>query len=427
MKKILSTVAALGLVAGFATTAAALDFSVKGKYVVEGYHLSNAHEDGGMELSEETASDAYWMHTFQVIPTMKVNDSITMSGDIRLFKEAVWGASGDIDSDDDSYTDLDIDKIYMDYMSPVGKIRLGRVPVGTFGGWFLDTAASANRAMWFPNFMPENWTLLFLTQKNKEGDALSGMDDNDTDAYKVQLGHKGATGEAAIEYIYTRDAFNNTEVNDTNHIGVWGKYKLGTITLEAELAHKFGDKNAAADVDWDAWAGMIDVATTLGGIDAGLMYFYASGDDDGDTGDNEAALSAYKGTGDDFMPLYILTGDHTNLLNDDMSELTAAEALHPEIAAAGVHAFVLHAQYKASDRLTLNGAIGYAWAAEEQDGWDDEYGIEYNVGAAYKLLDNLTYEAHFGYLDTGDFVKGTDAAANTESVYLVSNHLSMKF
>ena len=40
MKKIFSTVAALGLVAGMATAASALDFSVTGKYTVEGYYIT---------------------------------------------------------------------------------------------------------------------------------------------------------------------------------------------------------------------------------------------------------------------------------------------------------------------------------------------------------------------------------------------------
>ncbi|MBU3982930.1 MAG: hypothetical protein KJ985_05510, partial [Proteobacteria bacterium] len=41
MKKILSTVAALGLVAGIATSAAALELKIKGDYTVDGFYIDN--------------------------------------------------------------------------------------------------------------------------------------------------------------------------------------------------------------------------------------------------------------------------------------------------------------------------------------------------------------------------------------------------
>jgi len=103
---------------------------------------------------------------------------------------------------------------------------------------------------------------------------------------------------------------------------------------------------------------------------------------------------------------------------------------------AGVHAFVLAADYKASDALTLHGAIGYAKADEKiyQNGaatydatLDDDYGWEYNIGAAYKLLDNLTYEAHFGYLDTGDYFNRANPTDITNNVYMMSHSLTMTF
>jgi opacity protein-like surface antigen len=96
---------------------------------------------------------------------------------------------------------------------------------------------------------------------------------------------------------------------------------------------------------------------------------------------------------------------------------------------AGVHAVIAAADYAVSNQLSLHGAIGWAQADEEQAvGQDDEYGWEYNVGAAYKLLDNLTYEAHFGYLDTGDFFNGAGNTPDiTENVYVLTHSLTMTF
>jgi len=44
----------------------------------------------------------------------------------------------------------------------------------------------------------------------------------------------------------------------------------------------------------------------------------------------------------------------------------------------------------------------------------------------YKLMDNLTYNAHFSYLWTGDFFK-YDTNENTQDIYLVAHALSMSF
>jgi hypothetical protein len=452
MKKILSTVAALGLVAGFASTAAALDFSMTGSYVVEGYHLSRSEMDhGGMDLTtlDEVAtmsnfeagedivvmdtdgdepSDAYYMHTFQILPTMKVNDSITMFGDIRLFKESMFGKTTDNGNVSDADgTGLDIDKVYMEYLSPIGKIRVGRVSTGLWEGDFLNTAGNGNRIMLWPSFVSGPWSMCMFTQKIAENDARSTGDDRDKDLYEIGIRHKGETGEASIAYDYYRYADGKSSATGDSYnpqlAKIWGKYNISNFTLEVEGAYVFGD--ASVDEDYSAYGFMIDLGTKFGGIDVGVNYFMATGDNDDEDNDNEALLSFTSGTGNEFKPYYILTGDHTGILNNDP---VSGGSMNQFVKYAGVNCLGVRADYAASDKLSLHGAIAYGWADKElADNQDDSYGIEYNIGAAYKLLDNLTYEAHFGYLDTGDFFQYGADDISAESVYLVSNHLSMKF
>ena len=45
----------------------------------------------------------------------------------------------------------------------------------------------------------------------------------------------------------------------------------------------------------------------------------------------------------------------------------------------------------------------------------------------YKIYDNLTYNAHFSYLATGDFFKMGETNTTTDDVYLIAHALSMKF
>ena len=45
----------------------------------------------------------------------------------------------------------------------------------------------------------------------------------------------------------------------------------------------------------------------------------------------------------------------------------------------------------------------------------------------YKLYNNLTYNAHFSYLKTGDFWEKGLQNLDTQDVYLLAHALSMKF
>ncbi|MDR9502558.1 MAG: hypothetical protein RI601_12250, partial [Desulfurivibrionaceae bacterium] len=94
MKKVLSTVAALGLVAGMATAAQALDFKVSGNYFLEGVYQSSGDGEG-VSLTEDTVTgdergnDAFWRHEFIIRPTMKVNDKISVKSKIYLANSGV--------------------------------------------------------------------------------------------------------------------------------------------------------------------------------------------------------------------------------------------------------------------------------------------------------------------------------------------------
>ena len=462
MKKILSTVAALGLVAGVATTASALDFSVSGNYTVEGYYLSDGGSSG-MLLQEaagiDNAPDAYWMHTFAIRPTMKVNDNITMNADIRLATDTVWGnqANGDLstsptnDSAAAAHGDVYVHRLYMDYMSPIGKIRVGRTPAGPYGTPFLDTDTRGDRVMWWPSFVPQPFNLLVYTAKVTEADSLAGTADQDRDQYDIWFGYKQDNIDAGVRYELDRQRGNSNPsttgyTTDIDMLEAYGVFNFSNMFLATEIAHLGGSAAdyylaaAGTDQDIDAWAGLVQFGAKFGDFSGSVAYVYASGDDDAAaTTDREDALALAGGAGSQFTPLYILTGKHMGLLTQDQFTGITVDNQGYGIAQAGVHCLALFGDYQVSDRLSLHGAIAYAQADEAVQatagvatppsylGRDDEYGWEYDLGAAYKLLDNLTYEAHFGYLDTGDFFNSSATANDAENVYLLSHSLTMTF
>ena len=128
MKKVLTTVAALGLVVGLAPTAFAVEFKISGKYLLEGAYLSDARGTG-LDLSEtageSTPSDAYFLHTFEFKPVMQVNDKISMVSTIRLADDTFWGNQANGDTDDlDTTNTIYVHTLYMDSTRPWARCAL---------------------------------------------------------------------------------------------------------------------------------------------------------------------------------------------------------------------------------------------------------------------------------------------------------------
>jgi hypothetical protein len=447
MKKILSAVAAFGLVVGVASTAAAVDVSLTGRYVVEGYYLSDA-QGGGLVLNNaagDVGSDAYFVHTLKIAPVMKVNDKIKLVTDVWLADNSFWGNQEDTAGAAEgramtsSEKDVEVWQAYMDYASPVGQLRVGRVLVGPFGTSFLDTIGHANRIMWWPSMLKSGpWTTILKYQKTTEHDgainlASAAATDQDRDYYEIHLSHKGAKGlgNARISLDNNQTGLNTGLPANAGNVDskIWrgtlsGAYDLGAFYVNSEVDYAYGknERVGQPDVDIRRLGAFLQLGTKMGALDVSGMYVYASGDDNAAT-DNK--LEALGTLGNEFQPYYILTGPHAGIFN---TKIYSGAAINGQARTAGLHSFGLHANYAMSERLMLHGAVAYHMADKELATFDDEYGIEYNVGAAYKLLDNLTYEAHFGYLDTGDFFRGAaGTAASEESVFLVSNHLTMTF
>ena len=424
MKKILSAVAALGLVAGMASVASAADLSVTGKYVVEGVYVENAGATG-YSVAQGAESDAYWMHTFQILPTMKVNDSITMKSDIRFRKEARFGTAEETGNATGDAHGVDFNKIYMDYASPVGKIRVGRTPAGAWSTPFLNSATAGNRIMWWPKMSGPVSTLLF-TQKISEADSQEATNsaDQDTDLYYAGVTYKTDSGKYDAAYFYTRYAGqlasgSTTDAAVGKTIGLSGSQKFGNYSVVGELALVGGESASGAKKDAQGLflmgSGQFDALT----VSAAVVY--ASGNDT-TTADNEALMGA-NGLGKDFQPLYVFTGDTMGILNgDEKSGANTAAA-----ANFGVKCYAVLADYKISDRLTLHGALAMGSADEVGAGWDDDYGMEFDLGVAYKLLDNLTYSAQAGYVAVGDFFQYGVAGSDPEDITLLTHSLTMKF
>jgi hypothetical protein len=484
MKKVLATVAALGLVVGFAASAMALDqpsrasqvesttaprvpqptapgvalWSVAGQWVLAGAYLSDGLGlPGGADVNNDydpnTGADAFYIYSFKILPTLQINDKISMEGEFRFADRDVFGWTDTsltpvIENDKvlkNSGRLIDTYTLWMNWMSPIGKMQFGRMPAGAWGTKFIDNSTQGDRLRWYPKWMPENWGMLLFTQKVTEQDAAYGAlggSDADKDAYYIDLSYKAPFGKTTGAFWIVKDATAmtqgpatgtpNAESYYTSNFWLTGNYNFDALNLEYELNLAFGDATATKDAS--GWGFYTDVNYKIQDFKIGGIFFILSGDDDLSDNDNKALLSTSTGTGKDFNPYQILTGDYMRMLNGDMGGLTA-DRINPMIANssynAGVWSLGGYVDYAMSPELTIRGILGYAAATDEPSGFDADYGFEAGIGMGYKLMDNLTYNAHFSYLWTGDFFLGdkTDPYNDscTQDVWLVAHALSMSF
>jgi hypothetical protein len=456
MKKVLSTVAALGLVAGIATSASALELKVKGTYTVDGFYMDNgagaapgsaagtaapvASSGYGLQLAgDDTNSDAWLQHMFNIDAELVVNDKISMMSRVRLISwGTVWGVQDDTNINDGN--NMSVDKLWMVYKSPIGKWEIGRRSAGAWGLSFIDQDYGGDRIFWGSDkLFGDVFSTYAYYEKLVEGEAYSGTTDSlDSDYAELGATLTGGWGKATLAYGVQQDntkdsidipldAFYGYETTTHRVRGV-GQFKIGdTMGINTEFDYKFGDKDfnssTKADQDLSQFAFLGDFYATIAGLTGHAMYFHTSGDDNS----KDTDLENYYGTGTDFEPLYILTGVFGNILNNSYQGGASASEFGDAAKKAGVNAGVLSADFAATQDLTLHGAIGYGEADNELPGYDSDYGFEYNAGASYKLLDNLVYAVHLGYLDTGDFFKLGGKYKDTNSILLASHHLTMSF
>ena len=436
MKKVFSTVAALGLVAGIASSAAALELKAKGEYILEGWAVSDGlgiNGNNGVEMQESAnpqgETDAWFEHKFQVDADLIVNDNITIKSRVRFIDWGIWGSQDDTSVGDGN--NFAVKRLWMVYKSPIGNWEIGRRPAGAWENAFINNGTRADRIMWkSANMFGDTFNMYAFYQKTTENDSYTNNGGDDYDYYEVYGAFTGF-GKTSLAAGYYNNQLNDIPGGSTTdrwRVKGYGDYQFtDMLGLEVEFDYINGQTEyntpGMADTDISGFAFMADLQADFGAAQASFMYFHISGDDNPNDNDNEAYSTA-NGTGSDFEPLYVLTGVNTSLLNNDQG---AVNAYGTATRTAGVHGLVASADFQATEKLGLHGAFGWAKAASEMPGYDSDYGYEFDAGASYKLLDNLTYNLHFGYLVTGDFYQMGDTTAEVNDITVLYNNLSMKF
>jgi hypothetical protein len=134
------------------------------------------------------------------------------------------------------------------------------------------------------------------------------------------------------------------------------------------------------------------------------------------------------GTGDkaeDFTPLMI-TGSTADILGSEYA--TTVSPGDTGERPSNIKSIALSAEFDATDKISLLGAVGVTrnlWSPDVSGSLNGAW--EANLGVVYKLLDNISYELHFGYMETGDLFNNRSSYSDVESIIMMNNRLTLSF
>jgi hypothetical protein len=147
---------------------------------------------------------------------------------------------------------------------------------------------------------------------------------------------------------------------------------------------------------------------------------------------NLGAIKGFQGGGilnpaQDFKPLFI-TSSTADILNSEHQPTVSTVETTPGIT-SNLSTIGLSAEIDATDKISLQGAFGVTRNLWTPDLFESMNGSswEANLGIVYKLLDNISYELHFGYMDTGDLFANRSSYTDVENIIMVSNQITLSF
>ncbi|MCD8569178.1 MAG: hypothetical protein LRY50_12995 [Geovibrio sp.] len=243
--------------------------------------------------------------------------------------------------------------------------------------------------------------LTFQTTKVKENGSYTTEDSekDDNDGYGVDfVGKAGAfTYGANLTYGNNSAAVmdSGSDGTQTTKLEVMLKGDLGMFGFESEFAYADVSTDVTGAEDYSLYAAYVNGFAKLGKVTPGLIFVYASTDDDADKG--------YE-FGDDFDTTFII--DELGFFGfDDLAGMTAVKA---------------YVDYAHNDALTLGGSFTYA-----DSNWEDDDMNLYEVDAyvAYKINKALTYTVKAAYAQVNDIANTFDS----DPIYYASHTLSVGF
>jgi len=343
--------------------------------------------------------------------------------------DAAWGGVstgyGDITADG---KDVEVKNSYVDFTLGAINSKIG-VQAYKLGRGFLFNADFAGAVI---TYKAEAFELPIFWIKAYEGS--NGDNNADVDFYgiapKFSLGDTGAiqpfalwaTSDDAEAYDATwPDSDVTLEDLDIFYLGFDADMNFDMVSVWLTAMYQFGEVDTLEEgsADVSAWLAAIGAKANFDTFDLHGQIFYASGDDDLDDDDVEAFIPL---RGQDYHWAEIMGGgmfDNAGYSNNQSNNAPGWDNI------TNVIAYNIGANFKVMDDLSLRADLWYAQLVEEEDLPDDELGLEVDFGMTYKIMDNLNLDVVAAYLFAGDAT--TEDVANDENPYEIGAQLSLSF
>lgn len=127
-----------------------------------------------------------------------------------------------------------------------------------------------------------------------------------------------------------------------------------------------------------------------------------------------------------FSPL-LITSTTADILNSEHEGTVSWVETDPHTS--NTRGIAIAGQFNATGKIALQGAFGLTknlWSPDSIN-YGNESSWEANLGVIYKLMNNLSFELHFAYMETGDLYTRRSSYSDVESIIMVSNRLTMSF
>ena len=128
----------------------------------------------------------------------------------------------------------------------------------------------------------------------------------------------------------------------------------------------------------------------------------------------------------DFKPLFI-TSTTSDILNSEYEKTVSLGDATSRTT--NIQSVALSAQFDATSKISVFGTLGLTrnlWTPELIGNVNDP-SWEANLGIIYKLLNNVSYELHFGYMDVGNLFTDRSSYSDVENIIMISNQLTLSF
>lgn len=469
MKKLLIGFLAVGLIMSFAMTASAQpNIKASGQlYMYGNYNDNMSLRDGGD-------------HRANVANRMRMQFEIQIQEGLKLTTrfdalERAWGQTPAVLTQAFAYTraeqNISWERAYVTFNALYGVFDVGYQQSRVWGTCAFCDDYDTDAGIHY-RYMMGPWTFGLEWEKRAgtdgfasapyglapnqigEGSGAQGGNnlpgsDNDHDIYNIYAIYRWATGQAGLRFQADRDASdgnldgtytagfvgaapnNQTYAPFGGFLGGWVatfyeiapyvQWKSGPFDLESELRWVFGtidvDAPGRSDIDREGISFYLMGKYTMGAFYGGLEFAWITGDDPATTDKWEAGQPG----GQAWDPLLMFGNYWFTKYNGAMGGQIGPNE-------ANLIMFKPFVGWKVNPQLEV--VVQYAWlkADEKPTGYvDDYYGSELDIYANYKLYNNLTYTVGFGYFMTGDYFKGTNAAASLDDNFLVMNALNFAF